>query len=88
MVLYLMFGRQPRLPIDIEMGLPVDVFGDSCRKTRYVHKLKQRVNFAYKKAKEMSQKQAWKYKSPYDKKVKGSQLQIDDVVLVKSTLEG
>ena len=80
---FLMFGRQPRLPIDFEMGLPVDVLGDSCSKTRYVHKLKQRLNFAYKKAKEMSQKQAQKYKLSYDKKVKGSQLQIDDIVLVK-----
>ena len=52
---FLMFGRQPRLPIDFEMGLSVDVLGDSCSKTRYVHKLKQRLNFAYKKAKEMSQ---------------------------------
>ena len=31
----------------------------------------------------MSQKQAQKYKLSYDKKVKGSQLQIDDIVLVK-----
>ena len=37
---FLMFGRQPRLPIDFEMGLPVDVLGDRCSKTRYVHKLK------------------------------------------------
>ena len=80
---FFMFGRQPRLPIDFEMGLPVDVLGDSCSKTRYVNKLKQRLNFAYKKAKQMSQKQAQKYKLPYDKKVKGSQLQIDDLVLVK-----
>ena len=80
---FLMFGRQPRLPIDFEMGLPVDVLGDSCSKTRYVQKLKQRFNFAYKKAKEMSQKQAQKYKSSYDKKIKGSQLQVNDIVLVK-----
>ena len=78
---FLMFGRQPRLPIDFEMGVPV--LGDSCRKTRYVHKLKQRLNFAYKKAKEMSQKQVKKHKLSYDKKVEGSQLQIDDFVLVK-----
>ena len=70
---FLMFGRQLRLPIDFEMGLPVDVLGDSCSKTRYVHKLKQRLNFAYKEAKKMSQKQAQKYKSSYDEKVKGSQ---------------
>ena len=36
-----------------------------------------------KKAKEMSQKQARKYKSSYDKKIKGSQLKVDDIVLVK-----
>ena len=81
---YLMFGRQPRLPIDYEMdGLPIDVLGDTCSKTRYVQKLKQRLNFAYKRAKEISQKQAQKYKMSYDKKIKGSQLQIDDLVLVK-----
>ena len=80
---YLMFGRQPRLPIDYEMGLPIDVLGDTCSKTRYVQKLKQRLNFAYKRAKEISQKQAQKYKLSYDKTVKGSQLQIDDLVLVK-----
>ena len=41
------------------------------------------MNFAYKIAKEMSQKQAQKYKSSYEKKVKGSQLQVNDIVLVK-----
>ena len=45
--------------------------------------LKQRLNFAYKKAKEMSQKQAQKYKSSYDKKIKGTKLQANDIVLVK-----
>ena len=53
-----MFGRQPTQTIDFEMGSPLDVLWDSCSKTRYVQKLKQRVNFAYKKAKEMSQTQA------------------------------
>ena len=80
---FLMFGRQPRLPIDFEMGLPVDTLGDNCSKTRYVQKLKQRLNFAYKKAKEMSQKQAQKYKSSYDRKIKGFQLTENDIVLVK-----
>ena len=78
-----MFGRQPRLPIDFELGLFIDVLGDNCSKTRYVYKLKQRLNVAYKRAREMSQKQAQKYKLSYDRKVKGSQLQIDDLVLVK-----
>ena len=80
---YLMFGRKPRLPIDYEMGLPVDMLGDTCSKTRYVQKLKQRLDFAYKRAREICQKQAQKYKLSYNKKVKGSQLQIDNLVLVK-----
>ena len=80
---FLMFGRQPRLPVDFEMELPVDILGDNCSKTRYVQKLKQRLNFAYKKAKEMSLKQAQKYKSSYDRKAKGSQLKENDIVLVK-----
>ena len=53
------------------MGLPIDVLGVSCSKTRYVHKLKQRLNFAYRKAKEMSQKQAQKYKLSMIKRLKG-----------------
>ena len=78
-----MFGRQPLIPIEFELGLPIDVLGDNCNKTRYVCKLKQRLNCAYKRAREMSQKQAQEYKLSYDSKLRGAQLQIDDLVLVK-----
>ena len=64
----LMFGRQPRLPTDFELGFPVDDLGDNCSKTRYVHKLKLKLNFAYKKLGRFPKK---KPKS------------IDDLVLVK-----
>ena len=57
---FLMFGRQPRLPIDFELGLPIEVLGDNCSKIKYVHKLKQGLNFAYKRAKEMLEKHAQK----------------------------
>ena len=67
----------------MKWGCLLMCWGDTCSKTRYVQKLKQRLNFAYKRAKEISQKQAQKYKMSYDKKIKGSQLQIDDLVLVK-----
>ena len=68
---FLMFGRQPRLPIDFEMGLPINVLGDSCSKTRCVYKLKQRLNFAYKKAKEMSQNRHRNTKCPMIRRFKG-----------------
>ena len=49
-----MFGRQPRLPIDYEMACLLMYWETTCSKTRYVQKLKQRLNFAYKRAKEIS----------------------------------
>ena len=45
--------------------------------------MKQRLDFAYKRGREISQKQAQKYKLSDDKKFKGCQLQVEDLVLVK-----
>ena len=41
------------------------------------------MNYAYQKASKYSDQQAQKYKSSYDKSIKGPQLQVNDVVLVK-----
>ena len=88
---FLMFGRHPRLPIDVEFGrLPIDVefglpkhnCGDNSSKSRYVQKLR-RLNYAFKKASKYSDQQAQKYKSSYDKSIKSPQLQEKDIVLVK-----
>ena len=78
---YLMFGRHPRLPIDIEFGLPKPNCGDNSSKSRYIQKLR-RLNYAYQKASKYSDQQAQKYKSSYDKSIKGPQLQVNDVVLL------
>ena len=78
----LMFGRHPRLPIDVEFGLPKSNCGDNSRKSRYIQKLR-RLKYAFKKASKYSDQQAQKYKSSYDKSMKGPQLQKKDVVLVK-----
>ena len=76
---YLMFGRHPRLSIDVEFGLPKSNSG----KSRYVQKLRRRLNFAFQKATKVANQQASKYKSSYDKSIKGPQLQEKDLVLVK-----
>ena len=80
---HLMFGRHPRLPIDVELGLPKPNCGDTLSKSRYIQKLRRRLNYAYQKASKYSDQQAQKYKSSYDKSKKGPQLQMNDVVLVK-----
>ena len=79
----LMFGRHPRLPIDVEFGLPKTNSGDNSSKSRYVQKLRRRLNYAFQKANEFANQQAQKYKSSYDKSIKGPQLQKKDIVLVK-----
>ena len=80
---YLMFGRHPRLPIDVEFGLPKSNSGDNSSKSRYVQKLRRRLNYAFQKATKVANQQANKYKSSYDKSIKGPQLQEKDLVLVK-----
>ena len=80
---YLMFGRHPRLPIDVAFGLHKPNCSDNCSKSRYIQKFRRRLNYAHKKASKYSSEQAQKYKTSYDKSVKGPQLQVNDLVLVK-----
>ena len=80
---YLMFGRHPRLPIDIEFGLHKPNCSDNSSKSRYIQKLRRRLNYAFQKASKYSDQQAKKYKQGYDKSVKGPQLHENDLVLVK-----
>ena len=46
---YLMFGRHPRLPIDVEFGLPKFNSGNNSSKSRYVQKLRRRPNYVFRK---------------------------------------
>ena len=78
-----MLGRCPRLPIDVEFGLSKPNCRDNSSKSRYVQKLRRRLNYAFQNASKYSDQQAQKYKSSYDKSIKGPQLQEKDVVLVK-----
>ena len=80
---YLMFGRHPRLPIDVEFGLPKSNCGDNSSKSRYVQKLRRGLNYAYQKATKVANQQANKYKSSDDEAIRGPQLQEKDLVLVK-----
>ena len=80
---YLMFGRHPRLPIDIEFGLHKPNCSDNSSKSRYIQKLRRRLNYAFQKASKYSDHQAKKYKQGYDKSAKGPQLHENDLFLVK-----
>lgn len=79
---YLIFGRSPRLPIDLLFDLKRDeahVYYDD-----YVSCWKKRMQDAYTVAYQTATKEAARGKAYYDKKVKGRDLQPGDRVLLRN----
>ena len=80
---FLMFGRHPRLPIDVAF-----CFHRTCRnvafsKSRYLDRHKKWLEYAYDKARSFFEKEAQRSKNMYDRKAKFVYLEPDDVVLVR-----
>ncbi|XP_076729357.1 uncharacterized protein LOC143412473 [Maylandia zebra] len=78
-----MFGRQPRLPVDLAFGLPLAKEGSTSH-TQYVDKLKSHLEESYKLAIENSEKVMKRNKNRFDKNVTASQLNVGDRVLVRN----
>ena len=79
---FLMFGREPRLPIDVKFGLSTQQ--DGADHTQYAADLKERLRRAHELASAAMEKTAQKYKSRYDSKVRENTIQEGDRVLVKN----
>ena len=79
---YLMFGRHPRLPIDVAMG--VEPSEGDAEGHDYTEKLRERLEFAYKLATDQSEKASGRHKTLYDRRVRGATVEIGDRVLVKN----
>ncbi len=81
---FLMFGRNPRLPIDLALGLMS--YGSSNQDhTTYVSDLRKRLAQSYKKAGDNARKSAQRDKAHFDIKAKESILDKGDRVLVRKT---
>lgn len=79
----LMFGRQPRLPVDIAFGLSSE--GSSkLSHSEYVKKLTESLTESYRLATEHSMKNALQNKRRFDSKVRESTLEAGDRVLVRN----
>lgn len=77
---YLMFGRHPRLPVDLAMGLeqPIRKYDNE-----YITSLQTRLKEAYKLASTKALASQRKQKNYYDLKTRGATLSVGDRVLVK-----
>jgi transposase InsO family protein len=80
---YLMFGRHPRLPVDVVLGIE----RNPGRKTHsaYVADLRLRLQEAYQKAAKATQQAQGRQKKHYDQRVRGAFLEPGDRVLVRRT---
>ena len=82
---YLLFGREPRLPVDVEFGLQRGNQRGPLGESNYVSQLRRRLKFAHNKAKQIASKQQAIHKGLYDRKCRGATLDVGDLVLVKQT---
>ena len=78
-----MFGRHPRLPIDVFLGLEARD-EKSTSTPKYVSGLRERLNYAYNLASERNAKAGAKNKVAYDKKLHENKVNGGDRVLVKN----
>ena len=82
---FLLIGREPRLPVDVEFGLQRGGQKGSPGESNYISQLKKRLQFAYRKAKCMAQKQQARHRGLYNLRCRGATLSVGDLVLVKQT---
>uniref|UniRef100_A0A8C2HM53 Gypsy retrotransposon integrase-like protein 1 n=1 Tax=Cyprinus carpio TaxID=7962 RepID=A0A8C2HM53_CYPCA len=82
---YLLFGRTPRLPIDIMFGVPAK--NQSSSYHDYAEDWRKRMTEAYKLASRVSHKEKERGKALYDKKIHGAELILGNRVLVRNFKE-
>ena len=81
---YLLYRWKPLLPIDIEFGVYHPNVSDTIT-SKYINKLKHSLEWAIKKAHAYSQKEKQRAKINYDRKIRCSKLDQNDIVLVRKT---
>lgn len=79
---YLLYGRSPRLPIDMLFNLPTEAGGGN--QCEYVERWKNGMQEAYNIARENAHKSAQRNKKTFDAKVRSSKLYPGDRVLLRN----
>ncbi len=78
-----MFGRQPRLPVDLAFGLPVEKPVHESH-SKYVQNIKARLEECYRITTHNASKSGMRNKDIFDKRVKESTFEVGDIVLLRN----
>ena len=84
-IVHLMFGRHPRLPVDVEFGIHKIGNDISFSKSKFIDRLHKRLGHAYRKARTFAGKESDRQKVLFDRKSKDLRLEPGDIVLVRKT---
>lgn len=79
---FLMFGRHPRLPIDLAFGIDTEQRNRGSTR-QYVKQVREQLTSAYDRAKENMQKSSSRNKARYDSSAHAAELEPGDRVLVR-----
>ena len=79
---YLLYGREPLLPIDIEFSLRIPK-GNEKSPHKYIQKLQNRLRWAYAKANKVNECESNRHKKIYDKNVRCAKIEVGDQVLMR-----
>ena len=81
---FLMFGRQPHLPVDVVLGLVLHTITEP-NTSKFVQKIREHTRWAQRKAEAFQAKEAQRHKHNYDKRGRAAALEVGDTVLVHVT---
>ena len=78
---FLMFGRQPRLPINVTLSLAMQTIMEP-NTTKFMQKIREHIQWAHKTAEAFQAKETQHHKCNYDKQGRAAALEVRDMVLV------
>ena len=77
-----MFGREPKLPVDVVFGISRPQDDDKCT-TKYISRMRQRLQEAFQQAQTAMKQSQQRQKTNYDLRARAATLNVGDRVLVR-----
>ena len=78
---YLIFGREPHLPVDVALGLAPCTITEP-NTSKFIQKLRECTKWAHEKTEAFQAKKAQRHKGIYDKRSRAAAFEVVDTVLV------